>query len=213
AVIGGIRGTGEAAASLPQLERENRSLRARNVRLELDNARLHEQVAGYSQQVALAPKMAEYRNAIDARVIGFPPENEVNSVTIDKGTRSGVSRDDGVLAANGVVGRVVEAGPFTSKVALITDFASSIPAIAQRGRYWGIAKGNDSSVRLEYVSQDAPLKIGDRVVTGEARSFHSGAVIGTIVGLERGDAQLYQTAIVKPAVDLSRLDRVIVVPK
>jgi rod shape-determining protein MreC len=157
--------------------------------------------------------MAEYRNAIAARIIGFPPENEVRSVTINRGTRNGVSRDDGVLAAGGVVGRIVEAGPFTSKVALITDFTSSIPAIVQRGRYWGIAKGNAASVRLEYVSQDAPLRVGDRVVTGEARSFHSGALIGTIVRIERSDASLYETAIVKPAVDLSSLDRVVVVPK
>ncbi|HEY8297822.1 MAG TPA: rod shape-determining protein MreC [Candidatus Baltobacteraceae bacterium] len=213
AVIGGVRAGSRGLVDLPQLERENGALRAENTAIEQENARLHEQVVAYSQQLALAPRMAEYRNAIAARIIGFPPENEVRSVTINRGTRNGVSRDDGVLAAGGVVGRIVEAGPFTSKVALITDFTSSIPAIVQRGRYWGIAKGNAASVRLEYVSQDAPLRVGDRVVTGEARSFHSGALIGTIVRIERSDASLYETAIVKPAVDLSSLDRVVVVPK
>ncbi|MGZ3503588.1 MAG: rod shape-determining protein MreC [Vulcanimicrobiaceae bacterium] len=213
ALVGGVRSGGQSLISLPQLERENAALRARNLRLEQENAQLHEQVTAYEQEVAIAPRIAEYHSAVGARIIGFPPENEIRSVTIDKGTRDGVARDDGVLAAHGVVGRVVEAGPFTSKVALITDYTSTIPAITQRGHFWGIAKGNDSSVRMEYVSQDAPLRIGDRVVTGEARSFHSGALIGTIVGIERGDASLYQTAIVKPAVDLSSLDRVVVVPK
>ncbi len=134
-------------------------------------------------------------------------------MTVDKGTRSGVQRDDGVLAAQGVVGRVVEAGPFTSKVALLTDFTSTIPAIVQRGRYWGVAKGDQSSVRLEYVSQDAPLRVGDRIVTGEARSFHSGALIGSIVSIQRGNSTLYQTAVVKPSVDFSRIDRVVIIPK
>ncbi|HEY8314039.1 MAG TPA: rod shape-determining protein MreC [Candidatus Baltobacteraceae bacterium] len=211
--IGGVRNGGQSLIAIPQLERENARLRAEDVAVAQENARLHEEVTAYSQQVALAPRMAEYRNSIAARVIGFPPENESRAVTIDRGTRNGVSRDDGVLTAKGVVGRVIEAGPFTSKVALITDFTSNIPAVVQRGRYWGIAKGNDASVRLEYVSQDAPLKIGDRVVTGEARSFHSGALIGTIIRIERGDTNLYQTAIVKPAVDLSSLDRLVVVPK
>ncbi len=211
--ISAVRGGGQAVVNLPSLERSNADLRAKNVKLEQENARLHEVVAAYQQQVAIAPRLDEYPRAVEARVIGFPPEDAVQSVTIDKGTHSGVHRDDGVLAAGGVVGRVVEAGPFASKIALITDFTSTMPALVQRGRYWAVAKGNESSVRLDYVSQDAILRVGDRVVTGESRSFHSGALIGRIVKIERSDSALYQTAVVKPAVDLSTLDRVVVVPK
>lgn len=213
AVISVVRGSGQAVVSLPGLAHDNGDLRAQNLKLEQENARLNEQVAAYQQVVAIAPRIAEYPNAVQARVIGYPPENAVQSVMIDKGTRNGIGRDDGVLAPGGVVGRVVEAGPFTSKVALITDFTSTIPAIVQRGRYWGVANGNQTSVRLNYVSQDAPLKVGDRVVTGEARSFHSGALIGTIMKIQHSDSSLYQTAVLKPAVDFSRLDRVVVVPK
>lgn len=213
AVIDVIRGTGTTVASLPGLQHDNARLYTRNLELQRENARLSEELAAYRQQVAIAPRLAEYPRSVAARVIGYPPENAVQSVTIDKGTRNGIHRDDGVLAGAGVVGRVVEAGPFTSKVALITDFTSTIPALVQRGRYWGIGKGNEDSVRLDFVSQDAPLHIGDRIVTGEARSFHSGALIGTIVKIERSDSNLYQTAVVKPAVDFSRLDRVVVVPK
>ncbi|MFN2449081.1 MAG: rod shape-determining protein MreC [Candidatus Baltobacteraceae bacterium] len=213
AVVSAARGTGQTIASLPALQASNGTLRERNAALEAENARLNEAVAAANAQTALAPRLAEYPGAIPARVIGFPPENGIQSVMLDKGTRAGVHRDDGVLAAQGVVGRVVEAGPFSSKVSLLTDFTSTIPAIVQRGRYWGVAKGNQTSVRLDYVSQDAPLRSGDRVVTGEARSFHSGALIGTIVAIERGDSSLYQTAVLKPAVDFSRIDRVVILPK
>ena len=68
-------------------------------------------------------------------------------------------------------------------------------------------------MRLEYISQDAPVHVGDRVVTGEARSFHSGALIGTIKKVERSDTGLYQTAVVEPAADLGALDRIVVIPK
>lgn len=213
AVTGATATSSRALINLPALSHENQTLAARNVALERENAHLNELLAAYREQIAIAPRLEEYPRALEARVIGFPPENGIQSVMIDKGTRDGVSRDDGVLCAAGVVGRVVETGPFTSKVALLTDFTSTIPAIVQRGRYWGVAKGNQSSVRLEYVSQDAPLRIGDRVVTGEARSFHSGALIGTITQIERSDSSLYQTAVVKPAADFSTLDRVVVVPK
>ena len=213
AASGSVSGGVRSMLNLPALARENARLRADNTAVVQENVRLHELLAAYQAQAAIAPRLAEYHGSIEARVIGFPPEAAVQSVTIDRGSRSGVARDDGVLAAGGVVGRVVEADPLTSKVALITDFTSTIPAVVQRGRYWGVAKGNQSSVRLDYVSQDAPLRAGERVVTGEARSFHSGALIGTIVSIERNDASLYQTAVVKPAVDFSRLDRVVVVTK
>jgi rod shape-determining protein MreC len=212
-VVSAVRSTGQTVLDLPQLQRENARLRGENSTLLQENSALHERLAAYGEQAALAPRLAEYPQGVQARVIGFPPENGIAGVTIDKGTRAGVSRDDGVLAAGGVVGRVTEAGAFSSKVALLTDFTSTIPAMVQRGRYWGVARGNQTSVRLEYVSQDAPLRIGDRVVTGEARSFHSGALIGIVVKIERGDSTLYQTAVLKPAVDFSRIDRVVVVPK
>ena len=104
-------------------------------------------------------------------------------------------------------------GPFSSTVVLATDYTSRIPAIVRRGRWWGIARGNLSSVVVEYIPQDAPLHRGDVVVTGEGRSFHSGIPIGVVTEIERGDATLYQTAVLKTLVDLNALDRVVVVTK
>ena len=213
AIAGGLRGGVQTAGSLPKLEKDNAHLQRENAQLREENARLTEALAQSGAQAAIAPSISAYPGAIKARVIGYPPENTVQSVTLDKGTTSGVHVDDGVLAAQGVVGRVVETTPFTSKVALLTDFTSTVPAILARGRYWGVAKGNQTSVRLEYISQDAPLRIGDYVVTGEARSFHSGAIIGRVTTIERSPSALYQSAVVKPAVDFSRLDLVVVIPK
>ena len=57
------------------------------------------------------------------------------------------------------------------------------------------------------------MKAGDVIVTGEGRSFHSGVPIGVVTAIERGDTTLYQTAVVKPSVDLGALDRVVVIPR
>jgi cell shape-determining protein MreC len=65
---------------------------------------------------------------------------------------------------------------------------------------------------VEYIPQDASLRVGDVVVTGEGRSFHSGVPLGKVIAIERGDATLYQTAVLKTAVDLGALDRVVIVP-
>lgn len=212
ATIRAGRAFGTAVAALPALERENAELRARNTRLNEENARLHELAAAYAAETSVRP-VVDLFHGLEARVIGFPPENESRAVTIDKGFRAGVHRDEGVVADGGMVGRVASVGPFSSIVVLATDYTSRIPAIVQRGRWWGIARGNLGSVVVEYIPQDAPLRVGDVVVTGEGRSFHSGVPIGTVKAIERGDATLYQTAVIKTFVDFGALDRVVVVPQ
>ncbi len=212
ATVGGARTLGTTVVALPRLERENARLRARNRRLIEENARLHELAAAYAAETDVRPVVDLY-HGVEARVIGFPPENESRAVTIDKGSRSGVRGDEGVVAGDGVVGRVVAVTPFSSTVLLATDYTSRIPAVVQRGRWWGIARGNLGSVVVEYIPQDAPLRVGDVVVTGEGRSFHSGVPIGTVTAIERGDATLYQTAVLKTSVDLGALDRVVVISK
>jgi rod shape-determining protein MreC len=211
--VSGVRGAASAVVHLPALERDNAQLRARNADLIAENARLHELAAQYADDVSVRPVVNLYPSGIEARVIGFPPEDESRTVTIDRGSNAGVRKDDGVLARGGIVGRIGAVGPFSSEVVLITDYTSRVPAVTRRGRYWGIARGNLSSVRVEYIPQDAVLKVGDTIVTGEGRSFHSGEPIGTIVSIERGDAALYQTAVLKTAVNLGSLDRVVVVPQ
>ena len=209
-IAGGVRGFGRSMLALPGLSRDAAALRAENARLNQENARLHEVAAAYAAESDVRPVVDLY-HGVEARVVGFPPENESRAITIDKGSTAGVHRDDGVLAAGGAIGRVESVGPFSSTVVLITDYTSRIPAVVRRGRWWGIARGNLASVRVEYVPEDAPMRVGDVIVTGEGRSFHAGVPIGTVTAIERGDATLYQTAIVKPAVDLGALDRVVVV--
>ena len=200
---------GTTLLELPQLERENALLRAGNRRLNKENARLHELAAAYAAESAVRPVVDLY-HGIEARVVGFPPENESRAVTLDQGTRAGIRRDDGVIDADGVVGRIASAGPFSSTVVLATDYTSRIPAIVQRGRWWGIARGNVGSVVMEYIPQDAPLRIGDVVVTGEGRSFHAGIRIGRVAKVFYPQGALYQTAVVTPSVPFGRLNRVLI---
>ena len=127
ATIGAVRGAGSAAASLPQLERDNAALTAENARLQQENQRLHELSAQYASQVDVRPVVDEYAGAIQARVIGFPPENESRTVTIDRGSNAGVHKDDGVLANGGVVGRIAAVTPFSSQVVLITITPAVFP--------------------------------------------------------------------------------------
>jgi rod shape-determining protein MreC len=198
----------------PQLAHDNGDLRANVAQLTAENRELTETLARVPAEAALARAQAIEPNGIPANVIGFDPENALHVITIDRGAKDHLQTNDGVMTGDGVVGRVIEVDPLSAKVLLINDPTSRLTAQVQRGRWWAIAVGTLTRVKLRFISQDAKLRVGDRVVTGEGRSFRAGVLIGRIGSLEPMNAgALDQSAIVDPAVNLAGLTRVLVVPK
>jgi len=213
ATTSGVRGLGTTLADAPHLYAQNADLATENRALRAENEQLREALAEAPDARAIAQTLASEPAGIAATVVGYDPENVSRVVTLDRGANAGIALEDGVISADGVVGRIVEVTPLTSTVLLITDGASKVPAVVQRGRWWGIATGTNSRVRMQYVSQDAKLKNGDVVVTGEGRSFHAGFVIGVVSQIDHPEGALYQTAVVEPAVDFGRLSAVAVIPR
>ncbi len=207
----GARNLLGAAAKVPRVYASKSELTAANRALRGENSRLREALATAPAAAALAKLAAATPGGVGASVIGYDPENLSRVVTIDRGAFSGLRRDDGVVSPDGVVGRVVDVQPFSSTVLLVTDPASKVPAVVQRGRWWGIATGTNAHIALRYVSQDAKLRVGDYIVTGRGRSFRAGLPLGRIVRVDHPEGALYQTAIVEPAVAFGRLDGVVVV--
>jgi rod shape-determining protein MreC len=213
-VVDGTRDGFGAVIRLPSLASENGTLRTRVDALAKQNDELNETLARVPAEAALARAQLRVPDGVPATVIGYDPENALRTITIDRGLKDHVQRDAGVVTGDGVVGRVVEVGPLSSKVLLIDDPTSRLPALVQRGRWWAIVVGTQAHVKLRFVPQDAKLKVGDRIVTGEGRSFHAGLLIGRIARVDPMPAgALDQSAIVEPAVNLGGLTRVLVLPK
>ncbi len=214
AVVNGVRSGFTTVVRTPGLATDNGRLRGENAALRAQNDELRERLARLPAANDLAAAKLAHPDGIEATVIGYDPEASLRIVTIDRGAKDGIRRDDGVVTGAGVAGRIAEVAPFSSKVLLVTDATSKLPAVVQHGRWWAIAVGTSTRVKLQYVSQDAKLRVGDRVVTGEGRSFHAGVLIGRIKQIEPVSAgALDQTAIVQPAADLSALSHVVVLPQ
>jgi rod shape-determining protein MreC len=213
-VTNGVRDGVATVTGLPALAREDDALRSQVTALNDQNRMLAETLARVPAEASLARAQLRAPDGIAATVIGFDPENALHDITIDKGAREGIERDDGVMTGDGVVGRVIEVDPLSSKVLLLNDPTSRLPALVQRGRWWAIAVGTQTRVKLRFISQDAKLRAGDLVVTGEGRSFHAGVLIGRIRSVDPMNAgALDQSAIVDPAANLGALTRVLVVRK
>jgi rod shape-determining protein MreC len=213
-VANGTRDGIAAIVAVPQLARENAALRAQVASLTQQTRAQDEVLAQLPAEASLVRAQSNVPDGVAATVIAFDPENAQRIVTIDKGAHDRISRDDGVITGDGVVGRVIEVDPFSSKVLLIDDPTSRLPALVQRGRWWAIAVGTQTRVKLRFIPQDAKLRVGDRIVTGEGRSFHAGMLIGTLRAVDPTNAgALDQSALVEPAAHLAALSRVLVIRK
>jgi rod shape-determining protein MreC len=150
---------------------------------------------------------------VAATITGADPSDRFRTVTINKGTQHGIDKGFAVIAGAGVVGQIVTTSPHAARVLLLDDHSSGVDALVLRSRARGIVEGgSDAGCRLKYVKRPEDLRVGDRVVTsGLDGIFPKGLPIGEIVRL--GDEQhgLYQTAEIRPLVDFSKLEEVLVV--
>ena len=210
----------DAIAEIERLRTENARLRAQVDALTLENIQLREQAHAAEQAAKLRGVAASLGGpAVSAQVIGRDPAGFIRSLTLDAGSDAGVAVGNIVVAEQGLVGRVVEVGPNYSRVVPITGSASAVVARVQRTRATGILRGlfGDTLV-LEWILQNEDVREGDVVLTAglalsaELRSrYPKGLVLGTVADVRKADVLAYQKAVVRPAVDLRRLERVLVV--
>jgi rod shape-determining protein MreC len=195
--------------------RENEDLRRRVVELEGDlqaeRARAR-QVPALEEALGLASVVPA--RTVSARVIAGSPAPGQFTVVIDRGTDDGVRPDMAVIAADGVVGRVV--GTPSRSAATVQLLISTNTAAAARlasSGAGGIVRGGpgDPPLSMDYVSNQAAVPTGEQVVTsGLDQVYPPGFVIGTVESATLG-ADLYQEIRVRPAVDFSNLQIVLVV--
>jgi rod shape-determining protein MreC len=147
-----------------------------------------------------------------AEIIAAGSTPEFRTVTIDKGSRDGLSPDMAVIAPAGIVGRVVVPSARNAKVQLLVDRNAAAGALIERSRAQGVVVGTGESwLHLEYVSEVAEVAVGDVVVTsGIDGIFPKGFVIGKVTAVEKSGSA-YRLITVEPAVDFTSLEEVLVV--
>jgi len=213
ALLNGVRGGWGGYVALRNVRAENESLRQ-----ELSNAQVEIQ-----RQRALADRSRSLESILQlgsstelqttaAQIIGAAASPDFRTVTIGKGTRLGLKADMAVLGPKGVVGRVVVAGPRASRVQLRVDRNAAAGALIERSRAQGVVVGaGDNRLRLEFVSEISDVAVGDLVVTsGIDGIYPKGFVIGQVDSVEKSGVT-YRSIGIRPAVDFSSLEDVLVV--
>ena len=175
------------------------------------------------QQRALADRargleqLLEMRDHTDlhltaAEIIGASATPDFRTLTIDRGSRDGLRPDMAIIAPGGVVGRIVVPSARAAKVQLLVDRNAAAGALIERSRAQGVVIGTgEDRLRMDYVSEASDIAVGDVVVTsGIDGIYPKGFVIGRVETVEKNGPS-YGRILVKPAVDFSSLEQVLVV--
>ena len=191
-----------------RLRRENFSAQSkleRYAELEAENQRLRElldSAARVGVQVLIAERLAVDLDPYSRRIV------------LNKGIRDGVQVGQSLIDANGIMGQVVEAGPFSSSAVLITDPSHALPVQVRRSGLLGIAVGTGPLDQLEltHVPVNADVLVGDVLVTsGLGGRFPSGYPVGRVVSVSRDSGRPFARVMVESSADLERNREVLLV--
>jgi rod shape-determining protein MreC len=208
-VVAGPRNLNTALEEINRLQTENDALRKENEQL-LEAAGEAQILRELFNRAADTP---EYRR-ITADVVGQDTNPILQSMLINKGYDDGVRVGMPVEAARGLVGQVYRVTNNAAQVALLTETASAIPVRLGSTRATGMLRGAGRGAlpTIDWIDLQYDVQVGELVTTsGLGGKFPENLVIGRVVDVERNEAELFQRAVVQPAVDFNTVEIVFVV--
>jgi rod shape-determining protein MreC len=185
-------------------------LRQENAALQEEVARLQREVVGLREQAAEAEILG---GLLAANVIGHDASPYLRSIWIGSGSEDGIARGMPVVTERGLVGRVVEAFPTASRVQLITDPQSAVNVRLQDSRAEGITVAQASGeLRMDQINQGVEIATGELVLTsGLGGGYPPDITVGQVASVRSRDYELFQQAVLQPAVDFEDLEIVLVI--
>ncbi len=202
---------------LHNVRQQNQELQKTIDRLRLEQAALLEDARQGQRLQALNNFQEKYiYKTVAAQVFGSSGSQQSRVFYIDKGSADGLARDNAVVTADGIVGKVRDVFPHTAQVLAINDQTSGAGAILETTRIRGILRGNASG-ELEIVDilADKRIQPGEVVRTaGGDQIFPRGLPVGVVdkVVPDRDPGRdSFIVVMVTPAAHLDRLDEVLVV--
>ena len=214
-MVRGVRDVWTSYAALRGAQGENAELKRRMGELEL---RLQEERALAARTTRLQELLDLKQNVslptVAAEVIAGNANPGDRQITINRGSADGVQNSMAVISPRGVVGRVIgHPSARAARVQLIIDHSAAAGALTERTRAGGMVVGAEANppLRMELVSNLNDVKAGDTVIaSGVDGIYPKGYLIGRVEYATQGGG-LYQTINVRPAVDFSGLEEVLVV--
>jgi rod shape-determining protein MreC len=175
------------------------------IAIETENRRLREL---FNASLRLTDK------TLVAEIISVDLDPFAQKVIINKGSLEGVYPGQSILDAEGVLGQIIYAEPYTSVAMLISDPNHAIPVQVNRNGLRAIAVGTGSADELDipYILNNADIQVGDQLLTsGLGGRFPQGYPVGIITYIEKKPGEPYALIKAKPTALLDRSREVLLV--
>lgn len=181
-----------------------------------ENSRLKHQVMLLEQQTQLLAavraentRLKELMNSADnvdqrvlvAQVIGVSPDPLEHVLIIDKGRSDGIKQGTAIMDASGLLGQVIEAGDFSSRVLLITDANHALPVQVLRNSVRAVAEGTGDLYRLKlrHLANTSDIREGDLLLSsGLGGRFPAGYPVGEVIAVKRDPGRAFAEVEVQP---------------
>lgn len=208
--------------ALSQSVTSSELLKEENLRLKQQVLLLQRRVQKLAAMSAENVRLRELLNSSDlldesvrvAEIIGVDPDPARHEIIINHGDDGGVRKGMPVLDAQGLMGQVIEVGPFTSRVILITDSTHAIPVQLNRNGMRAIAVGSGSLDRLvlTYVPDTADIEEGDLLISsGLGQRFPEGYPVATVSRVEHHPGLPFAVIDATPTARLDRSRHVLLI--
>ena len=202
----------------PRLARDNAALKARVLDLAAQNkSLLTAQAENDRLRRLLGFEGRSPRALLAAQVAALKPSAHSDTLTLNRGSASGVHSQSVVLAPNGaLIGQVLDVSARACDVLLLTDAGSSVGALVHnhtpRGPI-GLCQGDGAGgLRVTYLRSDTTLHVGDAVTTsGLGGVFPKSLPIGAVASISVDKTRSLQTARLRPAADYDHLEEVFLI--
>lgn len=211
--LGLISGGLNNVNSLLNTQQENDYLKSKVTDLGQTKAR-NQALAAENKQLKAALKLKDTLTGyslINASVISRSPDTWSDLLVINKGSSSGIAKNQTVMCGGGVIGRVIEVSAASSKIELITTTDKSanlfaVQATATNGKtvHGLITVNTNGGLAFTQVVDSNKLKKGTKVYTsGMGGNSPKGLLIGTVEATTRDSFGLSNMINIKPAGEIN----------
>lgn len=221
-VVDGITNTVNSVGELRKLKKEYNELvlKLENYeQMQRSNADITKENERLKEQLGFSISMDEKN--IPAQIISRNLDNAYSYLTIDKGSVNGIKKNMPVVAFQngnqGLVGKVIQVGTFTSQIMPIYNIKNIVSVRIQNTRDLGLVNGlgtQNQPLLLQHIRKRVieELSYGDVVVTsGENDNYMRDIPVGTITKITALDYNSSLNIELTPIIDFARLENVIVV--
>ncbi len=200
----------ELKEEIERLEKENISMKINLQRLDVLESQVS-RLRGIRQNLDNEIKNIKIAEITETNVI---PNKK--SIQINVGSNYDLIVGQTVMGVNGLLGQIVEVNMYTSKVLLITDITSNVPAKIGRTGQQIIVKGGaeDNLLEVPFLPNDSDIKTGDLIITsGQANRFIPSLKIGRVKDVIKNDGERFIQAIIDPIEKVEKISEAIIPSK